>query len=213
MNEETQNTDYGNYERRSYGVDAEPQLREVGSDSGRGIVGYAIVFGKRSQVLSSWGDRFEEVIHPEAISQDLLTRCDIKALMEHNHERLLARSNNGKGTLKLSIDGIGLRYEFEAPKTVDGDTALELVRRGDIAGSSFAFRAYSEGAVERSWDDKRKIWVYDVRKIDAIYDVTLTSDPAYTETSVSARSLNAPHMEGEQKLVPLEQYQQRLKQL
>lgn len=209
--EEKKKSDYGAFERRGYSAGAEPQLRDAESEESRSITGYAIVFGSRSQVLSSWGDRFEEVIHPEAVTTELLQRCDIKALMEHNHERLLARSNAGKGTLKLTIDHIGLRYEFDAPKTVDGDTALELVRRGDIAGSSFAFRAYSEGAVERSWDDKRKIWIYDVRKIDAIYDVTLTSNPAYTETSVSARSLEMPSPPED--LVPLEAYRQRIEEL
>lgn len=209
--EEKKNSDYGAFERRGYSLGAEPQLRDATSQESRTIVGYAIVFGSRSEVLSSWGERFEEVIHPEAVTPELLQRCDIKALMEHNHERLLARSNKGQGTLSLTIDHVGLRYEFDAPKTVDGDTALELVRRGDIAGSSFAFRAYSEGAVERSWDDKRKMWIYDVRKIDAIYDVTLTSNPAYSETSVSARSLDKP--EPAEELVQLEAYRQRIKEL
>lgn len=196
---------YGEREVRSFGSHAEPKKGDSGS---RTIVGYAIVFNQRSQVLVDLGDRFEEVILPEAVTQELINRCDIKALIEHNRERLLARSNNGVGTLKLSVDSVGLRYEFEAPNTVDGDTALELVSRGDICGSSFAFRAVSDGAVERRWDAERKIWQYTVRKIDAIFDVTLTSDPAYTQTNVEARSIDAPKMN--EKIVPLEDYYKRL---
>ncbi|MBO5246147.1 MAG: hypothetical protein J6B28_02680, partial [Eubacterium sp.] len=40
---------------------------------------------------------------------------------------ILARSKNGKGTLTYSVDDKGVYFEFEAPKTVDGDKALELV--------------------------------------------------------------------------------------
>lgn len=203
-------------EERAYQGEAQPTIRTAEGENpseSRTIEGYAVIFNQRSQVLCSWGERFEEIIHPSAISEDLLQRSDIKALMEHNRERLLARSNKGVGTLRLSLDAVGLRYSFEAPHTTDGATALELVKRGDIAGSSFAFRATSEGAVERHWDAERKLWVYEVRKIDALYDVTLTSDPAYQQTSVSARSLTAPNAPEPCPTVQLDPYYERLKQL
>lgn len=60
--EEKKKSDYGAFERRGYSLGAEPQLRDATSQESRTIVGYAIVFGSRSEVLSSWGDRFEEVI-------------------------------------------------------------------------------------------------------------------------------------------------------
>lgn len=184
---------YKGYEVRSFGGDAE--LRAVDGDDSRVIEGYAVVFNSRSEVLTSWGDRFTEVISPGAINEELLRGSDVKALMEHNRERLLARWNKGVGTLTLSVDSKGLRFRFEAPKTIDGDTALELVRRGDIGGCSFAFRAIGEGSVEREWDKDKQVWHYTVRKITGLYDVTLTSDPAYSATSVSARSLEAPDVE------------------
>lgn len=205
---EEQVKDYGHYEVRSFGERAEPKA--TGEDSRR-IVGYAIVFGQRSQIMSDWSNRFEEIIMPEAVNQNLIERSDIKALMEHNRERLLARSNKGQGTLTLTIDEVGLRYEFDAPNTVDGDTALELVRRGDISGSSFAFSSRGADSVEKEWDDERKLWTYKVRRIDALYDVTLTSDPAYTQTSVESRSLSAP--EKAPTFVPLEAYSERIQAL
>lgn len=180
------------YERRSFGGRAEPQIRNREESESRTIVGYAVVFGEQSEVLCDWDGRFIETIQPSAITPELLERSDITALLEHNHERLLARSYMGKGTLRLSIDAVGLRYEFEAPRTADGETALELVRRGDIAGSSFAFVARSEGAVTKEWDAERKLWKRSVCKIDSLHDVTLTCRPAYTQTSVDARSLEAP---------------------
>lgn len=181
---------YGVREVRSYGSASE--VRASTEEGSRKIVGYAVVFGVASQNLREWGTSFEEVIHPEAITEELLNRSDVKALMEHNRQRLLARSNKRVGTLSLSIDAKGLRYEFDAPNTSDGNDALELVRRGDIAGSSFAFSIKDETGYERTWDEERKMWRYEVKRIDALYDVTLTSDPAYTETSVEVRSLQPP---------------------
>lgn len=180
---------YEKSEIRSFSGTATPSISE-----GRTIEGYAIVFNQRSQVMYDfWEDvYFEEIILPEAVTPELIRSCDIKALMEHNRERLLARSNKGEGTLELEIDEVGLKYRFTAPNTKDGDDAIELVSRRDIGGSSFGFIARSKGCVEREWDKSTQRWLHRIRKFDAIFDVTLTSDPAYTQTSVNVRSLSSP---------------------
>ncbi|MEB3372534.1 HK97 family phage prohead protease [Bacteroides sp. CR5/BHMF/2] len=38
---------------------------------------------------------------------------------------------------QLELDDYGLKYRFEAPSTPDGDFAVEMIKRGDIFGSSF----------------------------------------------------------------------------
>ena len=63
-----------------------------------------------------------------------MKEMDIKMTMYHNREKILACSTNGEGTLKLTVDDVGVKYSFEAPNTVDGDTALELVKRGWYIG-------------------------------------------------------------------------------
>ena len=141
-----------------------------------------------------WDDEDEyavEVISPSAITKEFLDNCDIKMTMYHNREKLLARSNRGKGTLQYRVDNTGVFFSFVAPHTNDGDAAVELVKRGDIAGCSFAFRThyYNEGFVKRTFSkvgDKTKI-TYTVNKITDILDFTLAGDPAYPQTSVSAR--------------------------
>ena len=158
---------------------------------GRTIEGYAIVFNQRSEVMLDWSAeeglrRFVEVISPTAISDNLLQQSDIKALVEHNRQRLLARYNKGKGTLELAIDEHGLRYKFDAPNTADGDYAVEMVSRGDISGSSFAFRVKNE---DTTWIKDGKLWVRTINKFSSIHDVTITTDPAYTQTEVNVRSL------------------------
>lgn len=156
------------------------------SVTGRKVTGTAVTFRSPSRPLYEKGKRFIEVILPEAISDDLIQRCDIRALVDHDRARLLARSNKGRGTLKLTRTEFGLEYSFEAANTADGDYVVEMVKRGDIEGSSFAF-SVAEGG-ER-WE-KRKDGTYTryISKIRALYDVTITADPAYPSTSVGVRN-------------------------
>jgi len=137
------------------------------------------------------------VIAPSAITRQLLNKCDIKFTMFHDRQLILARSNKGKGTLTYSVDGKGVAFSFDAPHTVDGDKALELVRRGDIRGCSFAFSTqyYNPDCVtrtEQTVKGKRQI-TYTVKAITAVYDFTLAADPAYPDTSVSARERAKAH--------------------
>lgn len=171
-------------EIRSYGGEAAPKI------DGRTIEGYAIVFNQRSEVLYDSGDKrfFREIIKPEAVTEDLLNRSDIKAVVEHDRTRLLARNNKGAGTLTLTIDEHGLRYSFDAPKTADGDYAVEMVSRGDINGSSFGFSAIR--GKDDTWEKQPDgIWERNIVNIRFLSDVTVTADPAYTQTEVSVRSL------------------------
>lgn len=130
--------------------------------------------------------RFREVILPSAVSMQMLRQCDVRALIDHDKSRLLARWNKGKGSLTLSIDNKGLRYSFEAPNTADGDFAVEMVKRGDVDGCSFAFFLEKDGDRWKRLNDD--LYLRTVTKISRITDVTLTADPAYKQTSVGVRS-------------------------
>lgn len=173
---------------------ADLHVREAGEGEapGRTISGYAILFNTPSEPI--WDDEdgeAREVISPEAVTRELLDSSDIKMTMFHDRQLILARSNRGSGTLSYEIDGKGVRFEFEAPNTADGDKALELVRRGDLAGCSFMFSTYywEPGFVDRESEvrDGRTFTTYTVRQITGIYDFTLAADPAYPATSVEAR--------------------------
>lgn len=175
-------------EIRSFiGGKCQPVLREaVEGEKSRTIEGYAIVFGVESRILADYWDNYREIIEPGAITEERLKEMDIKMTMYHNREKILARSVNGEGTLKLSVDEVGVHYEFEAPNTVDGDTALELVKRGDLSGSSFMFWTDEKSGVSY---EKRSdgIMLRRVKTIGMIYDMTIAADPAYEETTVAAR--------------------------
>lgn len=169
------------------------RVREApeGQAASRTITGYAILFGVPSEPLYDYEDEeAREVIAPGAVTKELLDGCDIKMTMFHDRQLILARSKNGAGTLTYGVDDKGVYFEFEAPNTVDGDKALELVRRGDISGCSFAFSThyYDSAYVSRDVQrvDGKTIITYTVNVITGIYDFTLAADPAYPDTSCEA---------------------------
>ena len=185
--------------RSGIGGKWKPVLREAaeGGSESRTIEGYAIVFGVESRILSDYWDNYREIIEPGAITEERLKEMDIKMTMYHNREKILARSTNGEGTLKLTVDDVGVKYSFEAPNTVDGDTALELVKRGDLSGSSFMFWTDERNvSYERRSDD---IMLRRVKTIGMIYDMTIAADPAYEQTTVAAREAYSQFERKEQK--------------
>ena len=174
--------------RSGIGGKWKPVLREAAEGGGesRTIEGYAIVFGVESRILSDYWDNYREIIEQGAITEERLKEMDIKMTMYHNREKILARSTNGEGTLKLTVDEVGVKYSFEAPNTVDGDTALELVKRGDLSGSSFMF--WTDEKLGVSYEKRSDgIMLRRVKTIGMIYDMTIAADPAYEQTTVAAR--------------------------
>ena len=163
-----------------------------GEAPSRKICGYAIMFNTPSVVLEKDTDYEErEVIDPKAVTQNLLDSSNIVMTMYHNRQIVLARSNKGKGTLSYRIDSTGVYFEFDAPKTMYGDEALELVKRGDISGCSFIFGTYyfNPDYVKRTKKIVNGVEQVTCRvvKMTGIYDFTITTNPAYPDTSVEAR--------------------------
>lgn len=95
--------------------------------------------------------------------------------------------------MTYDVDEKGVRFEFSAPRNADGDKAVELVKRGDVSGCSFAFttRYYDRDYVERTSKVINGVnhILYRVKAVTGIYDFTLAADPAYPATSVEARQL------------------------
>lgn len=151
-------------------------------EESRKVVGYAIVFNRESKILydKKSNSFFVEVIKPSAVTNELINNSDVKALINHNRERMIARSYQGAGSLTLSIDDYGLRYEFDAPRTVDGDYLLEAIKRGDIFGSSFAFFADEKFITYDKNEDGIKRRTINI--FSGLYDISPCNDPAYFGT-------------------------------
>ena len=147
--------------KRTIALVADLKLREA-ADGGesRTIEGYALKFGVRSRLLCDWWDNYYEVLEPGCITRETLDRQDIKLTMFHDRQLILARSNKGEGTLNYEVDATGVKFWAEMPHTVDGDKALELVQRGDIAGCSFCYstdESDSENAYEQTSVTRREV--------------------------------------------------------
>ena len=123
------------------------------------------------------------------VTELTLSKCDIKAVLEHNIERMLARYRYGSGSLNLLLDDYGLKYSFEAPNTEEGNYAIEMIKRGDIFGSSFEYYTKENDPSCVSYSRKDGILVRRVHKILLITDISPVSDPAYWGTDVMVRSL------------------------
>lgn len=164
-------------------MDEKREIRNIASqviadEEKRTVEGYALLFGVSSDGLS-----FEEVIERGALD-GVIEKSDVFALMNHSQSRgILARSKQGNGSLELSVDSKGLKYRFEAPKTVLGDELLENIRRGEINESSFCFDVEKD-----TWEKKSDgTWKRNVSKIGNLYDISPVYNAAYSKTSVYMR--------------------------
>lgn len=184
--------------KRTIGMMAGLRIREA-ADGGesRTIEGYALKFGVRSRLLCDWWDNYYEVLEPGCLTRETLDGCDIKLTMFHDRQLVLARSNKGKGTLNYEVDETGVKFWAEMPMTVDGDKALELVQRGDIDGCSFIYstdeddseNAVSYEKLDEKDDKGNNLLLRHVKRIDAVYDFTITPDPAFEQTEVTRREV------------------------
>lgn len=150
--------------------------------SDRLVSGYAVVFGTWSNDLG-----FYEMILKGAITEDTIKRSDVICKLNHDDQKVLARSKYGEGSLILEVDDKGLKYTFEAPRTQYGDELLEYLRRGDITGSSFAF-TIEEDEFSYQWPfdkDADPVLCREVIKVDKLFDVSPVFSPAYEKTSVA----------------------------
>lgn len=197
--------------KRTIAIVSGLRIREAtdGAES-RTIEGYALKFGVRSRLLCDWWNNYYEVLEPGCVTREMLDKQDIKLTMFHDRQLVLARSNKGNGTLSYEVDKVGVKFWAEMPHTVDGDKALELVSRGDISGCSFIYstdEGDSENAVsyerlDEKGDDGEDILLRHVKRIDNVYDFTITTDPAYEQTDVSKREVEAAGIKFEQQPKP-----------
>ena len=177
------------------------QLREPqeGQQESREIEGRPIVFGVRSVNLTPWSStrKVYEILEPGCISRELLAKSDVILNLNHSNmvPDVLGRfRNSDKDTLSLELRGDGIDCRCDLPRTNNANDALELMKRGDITGMSFAFEDDYEDtengvSYERTNDveDGKEVWLRHVKKITGLYDVAIVTHPAYEQTTVGLR--------------------------
>ena len=153
------------------------------TDDKRTLVGYAAVFNSDADIGGAWVER----IVPGAFS-DALTG-DVCAFVNHDAGRVIGRTKSG--TLRLAEDSKGLRVEIDVPNTTDGNDLWALVERGDISGMSIGFIV-----TKQEWDETTNPPTRTISKVE-LFEVSAVAFPAYKDTTIGMRSLEAAHSEAE----------------
>jgi HK97 family phage prohead protease len=165
----------------TFGADNKVELRVSDDGKKATLTGYAVVYNRDSVPL--YGGEFIEQIADGAFKRTLATGEDVRALVEHDSHKLLGRTS--ANTLRLIDDAKGLRFELDLPDVSYGRDVRTLIERGDIAGCSFGFRSMKDEWNELAKPARRRVIDADLREI------TITSNPAYTDTTVAVRSLQS----------------------
>ncbi len=141
------------------------------------LAGYAAKFGRLSRNLGGFVERIE----PGAFSKSL--GDGVRVMCRWNHEDMALLGTSDAGTLRLSVDEVGLRYEADLPDTSYGRDVAVLAERGDLHHSSFAFHVVQDdwGLTEQD---------FPLRSLHSVHlvDVAPVNDPAYLDTSSGLRS-------------------------
>lgn len=152
------------------------------ASDGKTITGYAAKFRKESSNLGG----FVEDIDPAAFNKskgdgwpDVLAR--------YNHDDNMLLGTTVAGTLRLALDETGLQYDVDPPNA--RADVMELVARGDVAKSSFAFRTFAD-----DWTQTDQGFPKRTLMSVQLVDVAPVNLPAYPDTSAGLRSL-ARHMD------------------
>ena len=155
------------------------------------IEGYALKFNSETTI----GNYFREEILPGAVDEVLMD--DVRCLFNHDPNYVLARSKEGKGTLKLVPDAIGLKYSYVTPNRSYAKDLEDAIRTEDVSQSSFAFSIEEENWIERDGE----LPIRQIKKLKRLYDVSPVTYSAYADATVGKRSLEAMHKAKETEVV------------
>lgn len=146
------------------------------------VSGYVNETGKQSHLLGQ-RKKFREVIKKGAFTRALSKGNDIHFLAEHDANKILASTRNN--SLKLVEDDKGLLMTAEISDTSYGRDYHTLIKDGILRNMSFGFsvdkdkwRKLNDGTYTRDISDL------------TLYEVSVVTNPAYPQSSISARGLN-----------------------
>ena len=137
---------------------------------GNTIRGYAAVYNSDSE----WMGGFYEQIATGAF--DDVMDNDVRAYFNHDENLLLGRVSSG--TLRIGTDKRGLFYEVDLPNTTYANDLVELMKRGDVNQSSFAFLIDQD-----RWEQRDGKTYRIIEKVSRLLDVSPVAQPAYPDAT------------------------------
>ncbi len=161
-------------ERRFTSVRVEAR---AGSNDTMTIGGYALKFNRTSQNLGGFVERIDPAFCNKSRGDgwpDVVAR--------YNHDDMWLLGTTAARTLRLSLDEVGLVYDVDLPQA--RADVFELVQRGDVNKSSFAFIT-----IEDDWTTNEQGFPVRTLLSGKLMDVAPVNTPAYLDTSTGLRSL------------------------
>ncbi len=159
------------------------EFRVEDGEDGRKIIGHAAVWDSLSEELWGWHERVARGAFVKTIQND-----DVRALFNHDVNYVLGR--NKSGTLSMREDDRGLAVEIDPPDTAVANSVLESIRRGDVSQMSIGFEAITE-----EWDQSDKDNPLRTLTEVKLWDVSPVTYPAFVDTDVAVRTLDAWRVE------------------
>lgn len=149
------------------------------------LVGWAHRYGRLSAPLTINGRTFRERFKAGAFRRHIAApETDLRALVNHDKNRVLGRQKNG--TLRIQESDEGVYFEIDPPDTAYARDLVESVRRQDVSGCSFRFCGPLRQSFTREGDQI-------VRTISeaGIREVSIVTWPAYEDgSSVELRDID-----------------------
>lgn len=148
-----------------------------GKDSGQTIGGYAAVFDRFSDNLGGFVERVAPGFFNKSAGDGWPG-----VIARWNHDDAYLLGTTAAATLRVGIDGTGLAYDVDPPRS--RADVVELVQRGDVRQSSFAFIPY-----EDEWTTTEQGFPLRTLISGRLMDVAPVNTPAYPDTTSALRSL------------------------
>jgi len=145
-------------------------------EEGNTLTGYAARFNVWSEDLGFFREKIQAGAFKKSIEEN-----DIRALFNHDPNLILGRTKNK--TLELWEDDKGLGFNLNLPDTTYATDLKESIKRKDITQNSFGFQTLQD---EWSADGKKRTLIE-----AKLFDISPVTFPAYKQTSVKLRFLDA----------------------
>jgi len=178
-------------EIRKRSLDLATSRVEITEDAPHGrVFGYASVFNQWAVISRSKTAEGREIIRPGAFDVALAGADDVVMLIEHDHRLIVARTR--AGTLRLSVDDYGLRFEADLPDTTRARDLRADILAGNLDGASFGYLPRPGGETITKRSEGGLLIVESEITSTYLTDVSVVGSPAYKGTAVETRSSN-PH--------------------
>lgn len=164
----------GSFERRVFPLRDVNVTRADDKTETLSFRGRPWVYGQLSEDMGGW----QEVIEPGAATRTLAGKPDVRFLINHDANMLLARTTSG--TLRLSEDDDGGIAEADMANVSYARDLAALVERGDLSQMSFGFWITGD-----EWSGNlHRVHAFDLNG----GDVSAVTFPAFPQTSSELRS-------------------------